>query len=109
VGESVTRVIGLAVASTADEVGLTGAAVGLTGDRVGLTGAAVGLTGDAVGLTGAAVGLTGDDVCGTTGAIDGAALSRGRSVGALYRGASPQMSIPPITSTGATSEHCRPF
>jgi len=86
-----------------------GFAVGLRGTAVkvfGLTGVAV--TGVAV-MTGTSTIVlsldVGGAVRGITGAIDGAAVSMGDSVGGRSIGASKQISPPPITSRGAISEH----
>jgi len=102
----------------------TGFAVGSTGAVVTTSvGDVVGTTGDAVGIPvgtavasgkGATVGscvsfVVGDAVFGTTGAIVGGVETRGTCVGDCSKGASLQISLPPITSTGAISEHCWPF
>jgi hypothetical protein len=104
---------GCAVTSTGDAV--TGAVVtSFIGESMGSTGDIVGVpVGTAVpGCTGASVGgcttgaFVGDIVC-TTGASDGAV--EGTSVGDCNMGARLQTSLPPITSRGATSEHCWAF
>jgi hypothetical protein len=63
--------------------------------------------------TGAIVGTCDGSVVGdtvvATGASDGASESTGTSVGDCAKGASPQISLPPITSLGVISEQFRPF
>ena len=92
VGEAETNANGGAVASTGAAVGIW-AAVGV------LVGSAVA---SGKGSTGAAVGVT-------TGVIVGDVVTRGTSVGVCCRGAKPQISLPPITSTDVISAHCRAF
>ena len=53
--------------------------------------------------------VAGDPVVGVAGAVDGTVETRGASVGNCARGASLQISGPPITLTGVISEHCRAF
>jgi len=79
------------------------------------TGPSVGL---AVTSTGLSVGATvefptgsvvGDVVVESTGEIVGTIETTGASVGNCAKGAKLQISLPPITSTGAMSMHCWAF
>lgn len=94
---------------TGGAVASIGAVVGaFVGTSVGSgKGAAIGvLVGSTVASGKGAIGAT---LCGTTGAIVGAVVTRGASVGVCCKGASLQISLPPITSTDVISVHCRAF
>ena len=53
--------------------------------------------------------VVGDTVVEFPAVIDGTLETRGPSVGNCARGASLQISLPPITERGAISEHCLAF
>lgn len=105
------------IIDTGSAVASTGAAVTTSvGDLVASTGAAVTTSvGGLVASIGDTVGVPiGTVVASGTGATVGDAVigtveARGTSVRDCAKGASLQTSLPPITFTGAISEHCCAF